>query len=226
MTDKRIEIIFENERYIVIRKMAGIAVQTASVSSPDVCSILKNHLRGGYLGVIHRLDQPVEGLLVFAKDKSTAAGLSKELENGRLKKSYKAVCFGTVEKSGSDICYMRKGSSGRCEIGSGGDYKKAELSYELLDSRDGTSLLDITIGTGRFHQIRAQMAHLGHPLLGDEKYGSDESRELSESIGTAFPALCADRLALYDEKEKVMKEFKICPENPVFKKYYGHIFEE
>ena len=219
MTDNRVEIVFENEKYMVIRKRAGIAVQTASVSSPDVCSILKNHLGGGYLGVIHRLDLPVEGLLVFAKDKKTAAKLSEDLLSGRLKKSYKAVCMGELQKSGSDVCYMRKGTGNRCEIGEGPDFKKAELSYTILDSRDGLSLVDITIGTGRFHQIRAQMAHLGYPIIGDEKYGSEESRELALKEGIRFPALCADRLFMYDEEEKKEKLFSISPENKAFERF-------
>lgn len=219
MMDKRVEIIFENDRYLVIHKRAGIAVQTASVSSGDVCSELKNHLRGGYLGVIHRLDQPVEGLLVFAKDKKTAAALTEELAKGRLKKSYKAVCIGKPIESGTDICYMRKGEGNRCEIGEGPDFKRAELSYKVLDSKDGTSLLNINIGTGRFHQIRAQMAHMGFPLIGDEKYGSDESLKLSDELRITAPALCADRLSFYDESALAMRNFSIWPENPAFLKY-------
>ena len=226
MTDNRIGIVFENEKYIVIKKKAGIAVQTSSVSSPDVCSLLKNHLKGGYLGVVHRLDQPVEGLLVFAKDKKTAGRLTEDLSGGRLKKTYKAVCMGELTESGSDICYMKKGSDNRCIIGEGPDYKKAELSYKLIASREGVSLVLITIGTGRFHQIRAQMASLGHPILGDEKYGSPESRQLSEKTGIRFPALCAHRLSLYDEDERKMKDFSMRPENKAFEIFFDRLNDE
>ena len=143
-----IKIVFENDRYLVIHKPSGIPVQTASVRTQDVCSILKNHLKGGYLGVIHRLDQPVEGLLVFAKDKKSAAVLSEEVSKGELKKSYIAVAYGEGPESGTDVCYLKKTQDNLCVIGEGEDYKRAELTYELLGKADGTSLYRIEIATG------------------------------------------------------------------------------
>ena len=214
-----IKIVYEDSDCIVVYKPAGLSVQTARASEEDVCSKLKNHLRGGYLGVIHRLDQPVEGLLVFAKNKKTAAGLSEQLQNGRLKKSYKAVVLGEVKESGTDVCYMRKTTSSECEIGEGEDFKRAELSYEPLASRDGTTLLNVEIGTGRFHQIRAQLSHLGFPILGDLKYGSPESKEKSVNAGVRTVALCADRLEYMDGASKDIKKFVISPQNKAFDIY-------
>ena len=221
-----IRIVFENDRYMVIHKPSGIPVQTASVRTQDVCSISKNHLKGGYLGVIHRLDQPVEGLLVFAKDKKTAAALSEEVSKGELKKSYVAVSYGEGPESGEDVCYMKKTQDGFCIIGEGEDYRKAELKYELLGKAEGTSLYRIVIGTGRFHQIRAQMARLGLPLLGDLKYGSDESRALSEKLGIPAPALCAYRLSVKDPETGSVKEFEVKPENPAFQIYDQNLLEK
>ena len=214
-----IKIIYEDACCIVIYKPAGLSVQTARASEEDVCSKLKNHLKGGYLGVIHRLDQPVEGLLVFAKDKKSATNLSEQLQNGKLKKSYKAVVYGEIKESGSDVCFMRKNASNECEIGEGEDFKRAELSYEPVSSERGTTLLDVEIGTGRFHQIRAQLSHLGYPILGDLKYGNDESRKLTESLGIKTVALCADRLEFTDPVTKSLKSYKINPENKAFEIY-------
>lgn len=221
-----IKIISENDHYLVIYKPAGIPVQTSSVRTQDVCSILKNHLKGGYLGVIHRLDQPVEGLLVFAKDKKTAALLSDEVANGKLKKSYVAVTSGEGPESGTDVCYMKKTSDNLCVIGEGEDFKRAELHYELLGREKETSLYRIEIATGRFHQIRAQMARLGLPLLGDLKYGSDESRAFSEELGISSPALCAYRLFVKDPESGSVKEFGVKPENAAFKLYDQNLFEK
>ena len=221
-----VRIVFENDRYMVIYKPAGIPVQTASVRVQDVCSILKNRLKGGYLGVIHRLDQPVEGLLVFAKDKQTAALFSDEVSNGRLKKSYLAVAFGEGPESGTDVCFMKKTPDNLCVIGEGEDYKRAELKYELLAKEKETSLYRIEIATGRFHQIRAQMAHLGLPLLGDRKYGSDASLEASERLNISFPALCADRLQITDPADGSVKTFDVKPENPAFGIYDQKLFEK
>ena len=214
-----IKIVYEDNDCIVIYKPAGLSVQTARASEEDACSKLKNHLKGGYLGVIHRLDQPVEGLLVFAKNKKTAAALTEQLQSGKLKKSYKAVVLGEVRESGSDVCYMRKNSSSECEIGEGEDFKKAELSYEPVASAEGTTLLNVEIGTGRFHQIRAQLAHLGYPILGDLKYGSEESRQMSAEKAVRTVALCADRLEYTDPASNTVKKFDTVPQNTAFKIY-------
>ncbi len=214
-----IKIVHEDNDCIVIYKPAGLSVQTARASEEDACSKLKNHLKGGYLGVIHRLDQPVEGLLVFAKNKKTAAALTEQLQSGKLKKSYKAVVLGEVKESGRDVCYMRKNSSSECEIGEGEDFKKAELSYEPVASAEGTTLLNVEIGTGRFHQIRAQLAHLGYPILGDLKYGSEESRQMSAEKAVRTVALCADRLEYTDPASNTVKKFDTVPQNTAFKIY-------
>ena len=216
---QKAEILFENEKVIVIYKPAGLPVQTAYASREDVCSQLRNHLKGGFLGVIHRLDQPVEGLLVFAKDKNTAAVLTEDLQSGRLNKSYRAVAYGNASGGGTDICHMRKTADGVCEIGEGDEYKIAELSYELLGNAGGTSLFRIDIKTGRFHQIRAQMAHLGYPLLGDLKYGSQESIDFSREHGISFPALCADRLVFNDPVSGKILQYECEPKNTAFGLY-------
>jgi len=221
---QKAEILFENEKVIVIYKPAGLPVQTAYASREDVCSQLKNHLKGGYLGVIHRLDQPVEGLLVFAKDKTAASVLTADLQSGKLKKSYMAVAYGSAPGGGTDICHMRKTADGVCEIGEGEEYKIAELSYELLGNAGGTSLFRIDIKTGRFHQIRAQMSHLGYPLLGDLKYGSQESIEFSREHGVSVPALCADRLTFNDPVSGKSLEFECKPKNKAFELYERIIF--
>ncbi len=214
-----IKIIFEDAHSIVIYKPAGLSVQTARASEEDVCSKLKNHLKGGYLGVIHRLDQPVEGLLVFAKDKKTAASLTEQLQNGGLKKSYKAVALGEIKEARSDVCHMRKNANNECEIGEGEDFKRAELKYEPVTTARGTTLLNVEIGTGRFHQIRAQLSHLGFPLLGDLKYGSEESKKLSSEMGIKTVALCADRLEFTDPYTSEKRSFKTLPQNKAFEIY-------
>lgn len=214
-----IRIIYEDNDHIVIYKPAGLSVQTARASEEDVCSKLRNHLKGGYLGVIHRLDQPVEGLLVFAKNKKAAAALSDQLQKGKLKKTYKAVVYGEATKGGRDVCYMRKNSSSECEIGEGEDFKRAELTYEPLAYADGTTLLNVEIGTGRFHQIRAQLSHLGYPILGDLKYGSEDSKRKSAEMNIKTVALCADRLEFTDVNSGTVRTFDIIPQNNAFNNY-------
>ena len=185
------EILYEDNSILVIRKPAGLAVQSAGIGQADVVSELKSHLaklpgagRPGkgepYLGIVHRLDQPVEGLLVFAKDKKAAAALSKQLTEGALNKHYYAVLCGYPDCPEGDLVdYLRK--EGNMAVAVTGreqefaDAKIAALHYRILEEINAPSplaLADVTIGTGRFHQIRVQFASRRHPLWGDGKYGS------------------------------------------------------
>ena len=105
----RTEVIYEDHDLLVCRKPAGLAVESAEIGQMDMVSELKNYLKASYLGVVHRLDQPVEGLLVFAKNKRTAADLTKQLQDNTLKKQYLAMVSG---KPGLDkarlVNYLKK----------------------------------------------------------------------------------------------------------------------
>lgn len=203
-------IIHEDADIIVAWKPAGLATQTARVGQPDMVSELKNYLaatgKGApYLAVIHRLDQPVEGLLVFGKNKRAAAALTAQLEKGGLHKGYEAVlCGKPTEESGTLVDYMYKDTNSHAVIVTGRqeqypEAKRAVLHYQVLKSVKQPELythVAVQIETGRFHQIRAQMAHTGVPLLGDNKYGTRESLHLAGVLGVRHVALCANHLAL------------------------------
>ncbi len=203
------KIIYEDNDIIVIDKPPGIAVQTKKVGEKDVVSELKNYLKGGYVGVVHRLDQPVGGLLVFAKNKQAAAGLSKQVsEKGEagFVKDYTAVCFpgGIVPEQDTCEDYLIKEKEGVArvvdenEISGFPDAKKAVASYEKTGemSIDDTlcPILSVHLKTGRFHQIRVQLAGRGLPIIGDMKYGSEESKELSKKAGVTRLYLTACHL--------------------------------
>jgi hypothetical protein len=176
-------------------------------------SELKNYLakegkgQVPYLAVIHRLDQPVEGLLVFAKEKKIAAALTKQLTEGALNKQYYAVVCGKPEQtSGELVDYLYKDveKEGKSHIVTGQqeqypDAKRAVLQYQILKElsiEKQIFMMDIHIDTGRFHQIRAQMSHAGLPLLGDSKYGTETSLALSADLGIRNVALCAYKIEL------------------------------
>ncbi len=202
------KIIYEDEHVLVCHKPAGLATQSGRVGQPDVESELKKYLnRPGeakreskaqppYLGVVHRLDQPVEGLLVFAKTKKAAAHLTKQLSEGSLNKQYYAmVCGQPVKEDGELVDYLVKdGNVARVVTGQTEGAKKAVLRYKVVEGTQvptNVAILDIHIETGRFHQIRVQMSHAGMPLLGDSKYGTQESATLSRQLGIRNVALCA-----------------------------------
>ncbi len=237
----QLNILYEDTDMLVCFKPAGIATQTASLSDQDMVSLINNYLakqekgRVPYVGVIHRLDQPVSGLLVFAKNQKVAASLSRQIQDGNANKDYIALCFGTLEKKtgmwthyimkdpvtkqakvmgkeqifkcneyskerNSQICgterkqfAKKSGNSKESEVLS---YKKAILCYEVEKEFEDSSIVKVHLQTGRFHQIRAQFSFVGNALLGDTKYGTTGSRELSMKKGINKIALCAYRLTL------------------------------
>ncbi len=262
---KQHRILYEDNHILVCHKPAGIATQTARIGQADMVSELENYLaqsllqsgskgkargsrQGGvsrrpHIYVVHRLDQPVEGILVFAKQQAAAAALSAQAAGEDMEKEYLAL-----------VCDLRdKGSAG----GTLTDYllkdgktnlsrvvppevkgaKEARLTYEILremfssakmddgefpaEDRAGEGLrsevVKIRLHTGRHHQIRVQMANAGMPLLGDRKYAPKEVAALSERLGIREIALCAYRLSFCHPKTGERLHFEIMPEGAAFR---------
>ncbi|MBR1391440.1 MAG: RluA family pseudouridine synthase [Lachnospiraceae bacterium] len=213
------KIIYEDSQLIVCVKPAGMAVQTRRVGEMDLYSELMNHVAGKneknvpYIGIVHRLDQPVEGVMVFAKTREAAAALNRQLQEYGFGKYYYAVTKGMPEpKSGTMTDYLRKDGKTNTSLvvdEKTPGAKKAVLNYEVLGQREDKSLVRIQLKTGRHHQIRVQMAHAGCPLLGDRKYGTAGKGEPSL-------ALCAYRLSFLHPTEGTPMEFEIVPEGAGF----------
>lgn len=231
----RTEILYEDNSILVIRKPTGLAVQSARIGQADVVSELKSYLakqagpgRGEpYLAVIHRLDQPVEGVLVFAKEKKSAAVLTKQLSAGTLNKQYYAVLCGYPDASeGELVDYLRK--EGNVAVAVTGreknfpDAKIAKLHYRILKKIEQPmplSLADVFIETGRFHQIRVQFAHAGWPLLGDTKYGNAVTGVTVGNQSYRGVALCAYFLEFCHPISGKKMSFRVKPQNPAFGKF-------
>lgn len=232
-------IIYEDEHMIVVYKPAGIATQTARVGQQDMVSELKNHLarkpeyqgKGEpYLGVVHRLDQPVSGILVFAKSKKAAAGLSAQVSSKELGKYYYAVIYGVSGKEEERLeNYLYKDGGTNKSLVVKENFpqaKKAVLVYKrirtmmILEKEQEVSLLEIQLFTGRHHQIRAQLSHNDMPLLGDGKYGSEKSKLLSREIGCRDVALCAYKLILQHPITKKEMIFEKQPEEKIFLPFF------
>jgi len=244
-------IIYEDDDIIAAYKPAGIATQTKRLGQQDMVSELKNYLakkpeykgKGEpYLGLIHRLDQPVSGILVFAKNKNAAAKLSRQVTDGVMKKYYYAVILGSpTEKEGRLENYLYKdGKTNQSLIVKEGfpEAKKAVLTYRILTtlavleengalrkqlmsagSRE-VSLAEIQLITGRHHQIRAQFSYAGYPLLGDGKYGSEQSKLLSRQAGCRNTALCAYKLVVIHPVSQKEMIFERQPEDEIFLPFF------
>ena len=213
------DIIYEDLHILVCRKPAGLAVQNASFGRKDLESMLKTYLfekegkANPYLGIIHRLDQPVQGLVVFAKNPKSAAVLSAQVQDGRMKKYYRAVTCGIPKKKEERLVYYLKKNSrtnlSECVSEKVQGAKKAELYYHVLEEKDNYALLEIELFTGRHHQIRVQMAKNQTPLYGDQKYNKNAQK--GEQI-----ALCASRLEFYHPATGKKMQYDCKPEGGAF----------
>lgn len=219
-------ILYEDNDIIVCHKPEGIPVQSARLVQKDMVSILNNYLPEP-VRVVHRLDQPVEGVIVFAKTKKAAAELSRQIAEGSMKKVYQAVCCIT-EKAQQDLnpeigkiysltdYLVKNAKTNTSAVAKQGDKdaKRAELSFTVLDIAFPYLLAEIHLKTGRHHQIRVQMANAGLPLYGDRKYHVQQ-----QEFMWGGPALCAASLSFYHPVSGEKLAFKVNPEKEIFSRY-------
>lgn len=177
-------ILHEDNHVLVVVKPFNLSSQADKSGDPDLLSLLKEYLvttynkpGEAYLGLVHRLDRPTGGIMVFAKTSKAAARLSAQFKEGAVTKKYLAVTVGTPPEDGAVLVhYLKKNSITnvvsivpQATVGA----KRAELSYKLLQKSGSVSLMDISLMTGRPHQIRVQMNFIKCPVFGDVRYGGD-----------------------------------------------------
>ncbi len=187
-TVKNIEILFEDNHIIVVNKRSGDLVQGDKTGDAPLSDILKEFIKvkynkpgNVYLGVVHRLDRPTTGIVIFAKTSKALERLNKMLRDKEIDKTYWAVVKNKPSK-GKDtlINYLRKNpKNNKATVFNKEtkDSKKAILHYKTLKSLDNYHLLEIDLETGRHHQIRAQLSHIKCPIKGDLKYGFPRSNK-------------------------------------------------
>lgn len=182
-----IHILYENNHLLVVEKPVNIPVQQDRTNDKDLLTILKEDIKirynkpgKVYLGLVHRLDRPVGGAIVFAKTSKAASRLSNALRKREIDRKYLAIVRGVPnESSGTLTHYLRKDRQKNIVHAvskSTKDAKKAILDYQVIASTDNLSLLSVQLHTGRSHQIRVQLATAGFPLFGDQKYGRNVNR--------------------------------------------------
>ena len=229
---KEPEILFEDRDILVCRKPAGVATQTKRLGQQDMESLLKNYrAKKGeppYIGIVHRLDQPVEGLMVFAKNQQAAAHLCKQVQDRVIGKYYYALLTHNPDPYKNEgvledyLVTDKKTNYTRAldaeELQQKGEAlpkeaKYAKLEWKLAKVASDRVLVDIKLHTGRQHQIRVQMANAGCPLIGDSKYG--ESRD-GEPL-----ALCSYKLEFEHPTKKTSMKFEIQPIGKVFIEFFS-----
>ncbi len=179
----KLSVIYEDNHILVAEKPAGIPSQADASGAEDMLGLVKRYVKEkyqksgeAYIGLLHRLDRPAAGLMVFARTSKAAARLSKQIREGRMQKAYLAVLQGKnlPEKGRLEDFLYKDTRLNRSRIAAPDDpgAKFAALEYEVLARRAGQALVCVHLLTGRPHQIRLQFASRGWPLLGDAKYGS------------------------------------------------------
>lgn len=233
-----LDIIYEDKYILVVYKRAGLATQTAKLGEKDLVSEVLNYVKKNnpssepYAGLINRLDQMVEGIVLFGLDSKTTASLSEQLQSGNIDKKYFAAICGDIERPRGLIAdYLVKDTKSNTSKIVSGDVqgaKKALLEYEVLgkaEEYDNVSLVDIHLITGRHHQIRVQMAGAGVPLLGDCKYASEEVKNLSNEIGIKTVALCAYMLSFEHPVNGERISFRTMPRGRWYELFNDNIFQ-
>ena len=187
---RSLNILYEDNHIIVVEKPVNIPTCEDSSKDFDLLSIVKKYIKekynkpgNVYVGLIHRLDRPVGGIMVFARTSKAATRLNEQVRNDQIVKKYYAVVIGSLEeKNGKFEDYLIKDNkTNTVRVGEFGKY--ALLEYKVLSEKENMSLVEINLHTGRSHQIRVQFSSRNHPLYGDQRYNKK--------------ANCKEQIALY-----------------------------
>ena len=191
-----VKVIYEDNHLLVVEKPVNILSQGDNTNDDDMVNLLKKYLKekynkpgNVYLGLLHRLDRPVSGVLLFAKTSKAAERMTKEIKNHNVRKTYYAVVEGKVDKKGTFIDKLLKDEKTNfVRVSDKG--KEAKLEYELICYKNNYSLVKINLITGRSHQIRVQFSSRGYPLYGDQRYNKKDKNQIalfSSSIEFTHP---------------------------------------
>lgn len=220
-----IKPVYEDNHLLVVVKPQGQLTQsdeTGDLSLQDECKqyIKEKYQKPGevYLGLVHRLDRPVGGLVAFARTSKAASRLSEQLRTHHMEREYLAVVEGEDLPARGDLRdWLLQGEDGLVRVvpEETPGAKEARLHYERLGAREGTALVHLRLETGRKHQIRVQLSHLGYPICFDMRYGHGERGRDVALFGAVL------RLTHPTRKEDMT--FTARPENPAFRPYEKEI---
>lgn len=214
-----INILYEDNHLLVVEKPINMPVQADNTKDQDLLTVLKKYLKNKYnkpnnvyLGLIHRLDRPVGGVMVFAKTSKAASRLSEQIRNHKFIKVYYAVVEGNIDLKGRFVDKLLKDNETNM-VSINEDGKEAILDYEKINKIDNLSLMQIKLVTGRSHQIRVQFSSRNYPLYGDQRY--NKNAKVKEQI-----ALYASSISFIHPVTKELLTFSL----PIPNRYPFSIF--
>lgn len=216
----KLNVLYEDNHIIVVEKPYNVLSQGDSTGDISLMDMVKDYIKikyhkpgNVYLGLVHRLDRPVGGIMVFARSSKAASRLTKAFSEHNVVKKYLAIVHGKVD-GGELVDYLKKEESGNTIVSPDG--KKAVLNYELLkyDSIHDCSLVSIELKTGRHHQIRVQFSSRGHYLLGDQRYGVLDNKQI---------CLFSYYLSFIHPVSKEELKFEIYPKKEGYWEYFNEV---
>lgn len=211
-----LEVVYEDNHIIVVRKPANVLTQGDSTNDISMLEIIKDYIKIKYkkegnvfLGLLHRLDRPVSGIMVFARTSKGASRISDQIRRKVFKKTYYAVLLGNLKENKGDLkdyLYKNKKENKVYVVDKNHkEAKLAELSYEVIERKENMTLVKIDLKTGRAHQIRVQFASKGYPLYGDKRYAKNLNKNNNQI------ALFSNKIEFEHPTKKEKLEFCIKP---------------
>lgn len=180
------KVLYEDNHIIVVVKKPNILVQKDKTNDLDLLTVIKEYVKKKYnkpgnvfIGLVHRLDRPVGGVMVFARTSKAASRLGEEIRKQEFKKTYIALVHGKTKENDTLLDYLIKDEPTNTSKVTSKDFgKEAVLKYSLISYKEDKSLVKINLKTGRHHQIRVQFSNINHPIYGDVRYGKDEKVQI------------------------------------------------
>ena len=209
------DILYEDNHIIVVLKPQNVPSQEDESKDKDMLTMVKEYIKekynkpgNVYVGLVHRLDRPTGGVMVFAKTSKAASRLSEQFKNNEAEKTYFAIVTGNLKSRQTKLIHylLKDEVNNKVKVVpmSTQGSKRAELDYEALDSKENLHLLKVKLYTGRGHQIRVQLSTIGNPIYGDQKYGG-------ENMPKANLNLFAVELKFYHPTTKEKMVFRVYP---------------
>ena len=185
----KLNVLYEDNHIIVVEKKPNILSQSDITGDIDLLSLVKDYVKekynkpgNVYIGLVHRLDRPVGGIMVFARTSKAAKRLNEQIKEHKFNKTYIAVLDGVLKnEKGSLIDYLYKDEKAKISMVVDEKHpkaKKSELNYEVIKYFDNKTIVKINLITGRHHQIRVQFKNIGYPLYGDQLYGNKNKEQI------------------------------------------------
>lgn len=211
-----LNVLYEDNHIIVVEKQPNVLCQSDYTKDLDLLTMVKYYVKekyqkpgNVYIGLVHRLDRPVGGLMVFARTSKAASRLSKIIQDHEMTKEYLLVCHGNIDDSGIMEDYIEKKDT-KSIITTKEKGKYSKLEYKVLERKNNLNLVKVNLITGRHHQIRLQFSSRNNPLYGDQLYGMQDKKQI---------ALFAYHLRFKHPVKDEIMDFKMQPKTGIWSEF-------